>query len=266
MKKLLALALVLLTFVVVTATAEESSINNSGAYILLQKGSKGIEVINLQTRLAELGFYNIAIDGDYGNGTVNAVKAFEKSEGLEETGVATIELQEMIFTDPVPSNMIIDEVQWEAWTSKNKCKLFPFMGAGKQAGFSFTIPSGQANSSHKKCSFIFNEGEWDNTSLKNVEMYYGVEDQTILYTGLWTEDKDIFESQQFKEACIRLMLGYNIHYDSNIEDTVLNLSHERAEEVVSYCLKNVEHCLVDDMRIRVIRDEEDPYYSFHMEY
>ncbi len=72
---------------------------NSSQYIQLEKGSKGEAVSQLQTRLKELGFYSISVDGDYGNGTVNALKAFEEYNGLEATGIATIELQEFIFSD-----------------------------------------------------------------------------------------------------------------------------------------------------------------------
>ena len=51
---------------------------DTSGYTELSKGSKGDEVKALQTRLFELGFYNISIDGDYGNGTVNAIKDFEE--------------------------------------------------------------------------------------------------------------------------------------------------------------------------------------------
>lgn len=68
-------------------------------YPELSVGSKGENVVKLQTRLQELGFYNIKIDGDYGPGTANAVKEFEKSKNLPETGIATTELQIMIFTN-----------------------------------------------------------------------------------------------------------------------------------------------------------------------
>lgn len=178
---------------------------------------------------------------------------------------ASTVVAETINTAP-PTDMIVDETQWEEWSASEKCKLFPFMSAGKQAGFTFSIPSGQSDSSHKTCTFVFVGGDKDNTSLKKAEMYYCVVDQTILYLGLCTEDKNIFESEEFKEACIRLMLGYNIGFDSKTGHAILNLSRERAEKVVDYCLSNVEHCLVDNMRIRVIRDEEDDYFSFHMEY
>lgn len=166
----------------------------------------------------------------------------------------------------LPENMIIDEAQWEAWKASRKCTLYLFMGACEEAGFTYSLPGGQNKSTHKTCRFVFQGGTKDGVSLKNVEMYYYVENQEIIYLGLWTSDITIFESADFKEACVRLMLGYNIHYDSKAEKAVLNLSRERANEVVAYCLDNIEHCLVDNMRIRVIRDQEDDYYSFHMEY
>ena len=68
-------------------------------YTHLEKGAKGDEVKQLQTRLKELGFYTISVDGDYGNGTVNALKAFEEYNGLELTGIATVELQAFIFSE-----------------------------------------------------------------------------------------------------------------------------------------------------------------------
>ncbi len=52
----------------------------------LKKGAKGAAVKQLQQRLKELGYYNAAIDSDYGTQTVNAVKAFQKKNGLSQTG------------------------------------------------------------------------------------------------------------------------------------------------------------------------------------
>ncbi len=68
-------------------------------YVELSKGSKGDEVKALQTRLFELGFYSSVIDGDYGNGTVNAIQAFEEFNGMEQTGIATPEFQAYLFSD-----------------------------------------------------------------------------------------------------------------------------------------------------------------------
>ncbi|HCE13934.1 MAG TPA: peptidoglycan-binding protein, partial [Clostridiales bacterium] len=44
----------------------------------LRKGATGSAVKDLQTKLKKLGFYNASIDGDYGDTTVAAVKAFQK--------------------------------------------------------------------------------------------------------------------------------------------------------------------------------------------
>lgn len=51
-------------------------------------GSQGDEVIQIQTRLKNWGYYNGAIDGIYGAVTYNAVKKFQQKNGLSADGVA----------------------------------------------------------------------------------------------------------------------------------------------------------------------------------
>ncbi len=51
-------------------------------------GSAGDEVIQIQTKLKNWGYYNGAIDGTYGTGTYNAVKKFQQQNGLTADGVA----------------------------------------------------------------------------------------------------------------------------------------------------------------------------------
>ncbi len=58
---------------------------------VLRQGASGGEVKELQRRLKEWGYYNGAVDGIYGKGTVEAVKAFQKKNGLKADGVAGIE-------------------------------------------------------------------------------------------------------------------------------------------------------------------------------
>lgn len=58
---------------------------------VLRQGASGGEVKELQRRLKEWGYYNGALDGIYGKGTVAAVKAFQKKNGLTADGVAGIE-------------------------------------------------------------------------------------------------------------------------------------------------------------------------------
>ena len=51
-------------------------------------GSTGDEVIQIQTRLKNWGYYNGAIDGIYGTGTYQAVRYFQSKNGLTVDGVA----------------------------------------------------------------------------------------------------------------------------------------------------------------------------------
>ena len=93
------------------ATTDETQTNavpelDSSNYTELTKGSKGDEVKALQTRLFELGFYSIAIDGDFGNGTIKAIQAFEEYNGLEQTEIATPEFQALLFSDNAKSKPV----------------------------------------------------------------------------------------------------------------------------------------------------------------
>ena len=49
--------------------------------------SHGPEVSRIQTALRVLGLYHGPVDGDFGGGTLAAVKAFQRSEGLQVDGV-----------------------------------------------------------------------------------------------------------------------------------------------------------------------------------
>ncbi len=51
-------------------------------------GSSGNEVRQIQTKLKSWGYYNGNIDGIYGSKTVNAVKYFQRRNGLTADGIA----------------------------------------------------------------------------------------------------------------------------------------------------------------------------------
>ena len=72
-------------------TSEEYALSPYVQTAVLRQGASGGEVKELQRRLKEWGYYNGAVDGIYGKGTVAAVKAFQKKNGLTADGVAGIE-------------------------------------------------------------------------------------------------------------------------------------------------------------------------------
>lgn len=64
----------------------------------ISSGSRGDAVSRLQTRLKELGYYTGAVDGSAGSGTVSAVKAFQKKNGLKQTGTADANTQALLYS------------------------------------------------------------------------------------------------------------------------------------------------------------------------
>jgi hypothetical protein len=53
---------------------------------ILMPGDQGDAVATIQGKLAQLGFNPGAIDGDYGNGTTNAVRAFQQTRNIPMSG------------------------------------------------------------------------------------------------------------------------------------------------------------------------------------
>ena len=63
-------------------------IRNDDVYGLSKYGSRGDEVIQIQTKLKRWGYYNGSIDGIYGSQTLAAVKYFQRKNGLTQDGIA----------------------------------------------------------------------------------------------------------------------------------------------------------------------------------
>ena len=91
MKKRIKLTAVFLLMVLILSTlsfAEET--DHAGAFSnqVIQKGATGEDVIELQSRLQYIGYYNGAIDGVFGWGTYWAVRNFQYEFGLPVDGLA----------------------------------------------------------------------------------------------------------------------------------------------------------------------------------
>ena len=61
---------------------------NSEVEALSKYGSRGNEVTQIQTKLKRWGYYTGNVDGIYGNKTVEAVKYFQRKNGLTVDGIA----------------------------------------------------------------------------------------------------------------------------------------------------------------------------------
>ena len=72
-------------------------------YNTLSKGDKSDEVVNMQTRLYELGYLSETPDGDFGSKTQTAVKIFQQVSGLPVTGIADNATLNALYASDAPS-------------------------------------------------------------------------------------------------------------------------------------------------------------------
>ena len=94
-KTLLAAAAVfILLAVMVAGVFAETS------YRELKKGDSGPDVLALKERLFDLGYITSKnFEDDYNKNTAERIRQLQKKNGLRQTGIATPELQELIFSD-----------------------------------------------------------------------------------------------------------------------------------------------------------------------
>lgn len=87
--------------------------------IVSQYGDKGAMVYKIQQRLVSLGYLNSAVDGDFGNLTVNAVKQFQEDNDFEATGRLTVAQFEILFPGESGAAAIESEKPIESYVSAN---------------------------------------------------------------------------------------------------------------------------------------------------
>lgn len=76
----------------------EKKASDENAYPTLSLGDTGLAVQSLQQRLSELGYYTDGISSIYDAATEAAVRRFEKTYGIMQTGIATPVFQAKLFS------------------------------------------------------------------------------------------------------------------------------------------------------------------------
>lgn len=84
-----------------SSSGSDSSSSSSSTPTTWSNGSSGDEVVKIQTRLKELGFYNGEIDGDFGNATEQAYRAFQEAAGVTVDGIAGSD-RDVLYSDDAP--------------------------------------------------------------------------------------------------------------------------------------------------------------------
>ena len=87
-KKILIIFSVILLIVTGIGIYYVTKENNDSIETLSKYGSRGSEVTQIQTKLKRWGYYKGNIDGIYGTQTLEAVKYFQRKNGLTVDGIA----------------------------------------------------------------------------------------------------------------------------------------------------------------------------------
>ncbi len=74
--------------IVIAITIVALFFENQSVETLSKYGSRGNEVTQIQTKLKRWGYYSGNVDGIYGTQTLNAVKYFQRKNGLTVDGIA----------------------------------------------------------------------------------------------------------------------------------------------------------------------------------
>ena len=72
-------------------------------YITLRRGDENTRVAELQRRLKQLNYFSGAITGYYGASTEKAVILFQRQSGLNDTGIANVRTQTLLYRRDAPA-------------------------------------------------------------------------------------------------------------------------------------------------------------------
>lgn len=157
-----------------TATAA-AQVNSTAAYSTLTFGCSGPEVINLQCRLKDLGYYNYKVTGYYGELTVYAVKLFQKYNSIADTGTVGDLTNAKLYQNDA-ARMPMDAIDANANrlgqtpTPKPSATKKPSSSSGSTSGGSGKYKTGAYLDWWKKVQYMFPRG----TVVTVTDYYTGV--------------------------------------------------------------------------------------------
>lgn len=96
---------------------------NAASEALLELGANGAEVVKLQKRLHQLGYYNGYSTGLYDAGTAKAVLEFQRQNELMDSGKADYSTVEMLFNEENPSQASAADERYEYGDSGSEVAL-----------------------------------------------------------------------------------------------------------------------------------------------
>ena len=168
------------------------------SYTTLSDGSSGNEVTALQNRLIELGYMTGKADGKYGKTTSNAVKLFQKTLGLKQTGAATAALQKELYSSSA-KKYVSDEI-----VTVNKTAFVTAPQTNVYAKYGDTSPAGILKIG-AEVKLLRTRGEWAEIQNSSGAVGYA-----------YLKDFAIAESEPAKEETAKTVNAYAMVIEEQI--------------------------------------------------
>lgn len=105
-----------------TAVADQSTDD-----ILIKKGENSDNVILLQMRLCDLGYYDYKITGFFGDFTANALKDFQKTNGITADGIAGKKTLDALYSNSAKTKPIEPRVKPKPKPKPKKVKFGEYL-------------------------------------------------------------------------------------------------------------------------------------------
>lgn len=84
--------------------------NNPDFYWILERNCEGDEVVDVQMRLRDLGYFNYKVTGYYGPSTAGAVREFQQKNGLSDDGNVGAETRSVLYSMDAVRKIVVATV------------------------------------------------------------------------------------------------------------------------------------------------------------
>ena len=157
-----------------------SALADESQYETLALGDTSPAVQSLQQRLAALGYFTEGVSGVFDEATKSAVKRFEQSFGIMQTGIATPAFQVKLYAEdaPVYGSAEYDEAVVSQYSTLQRgavgSSVYALQHRLKELGYPVKELSGVYDENTEKAVKLFAEA-------------YGVDNMTVAYIALQKE-------------------------------------------------------------------------------
>ena len=134
----------------------------------VQRGDKGDNALAVQERLIELGYLTGTADGNFGKKSENAVIAFQKANGLEETGIADSITQYVMFSDEAIDKEAFDNMPIRTGDGWEMLKEYYYSDSIDEYYYAFVLKNTSGYDATIDCNVVFYDENDNMVGVSNI--------------------------------------------------------------------------------------------------